>query len=349
MRYLECQHEVHGFGNYTSILIKSELWDYIIVDNYDCFKNVPDEKKILKDKFTSIIPNLTRNDIVHFPANFINDCYYENLKKSECKKIITLHDTIPLVIRTSLFNAYKWRRDIQRTLEITDYILTISENSKKDIIRFFNFPESKIRVVYQCSSKENLCAPLSQEVYLKEREKLRIPKENGIILCQANLRKHKNFYRMARAIKRSGLLDSYNIITLSKKDTPVFRFILRILGIKDNTIVPGYISDEEVCIIYGMAATLYEGFGMPVLEAMKCGTAVVTSDTNCAHELFEDAVYYVDPYNVDSISRGITYILEKEHNQEFSAKGLYYARRYSKDKYAEQMKVILSELENDCK
>jgi len=124
------------------------------------------------------------------------------------------------------------------------------------------------------------------------------------------------------------------------------------LGLKDDVVFTGYVSQEDLPVLYSSATvfvypTLYEGFGLPPLEAMACGTPVITSNTSSLPEVVGDAGVMVNPLSVDEISQAIHTVLSREDlRREMSAAGLERAKRFSwKETAGQTLKVYASAYE----
>ncbi len=171
------------------------------------------------------------------------------------------------------------------------------------------------------------------------------------LLYIGDMRPYKNLERSLEAFARLNLTDLSFVIG-GKKDPHFYpgieKKVDRLL-LKDKVIFLGYVPEEDLPHLYSEAAafvfpSLYEGFGLPPLEAMACGCPVVASNAGSLPEVCGDAVRYVDPYDVESIARGIHEVLTDEvMRQNLRAKGLERAKLFSWERAAKEHLKIFEE------
>jgi glycosyltransferase involved in cell wall biosynthesis len=240
----------------------------------------------------------------------------------------------------SEFYKDRWYRYVKNSTIRADAITTPSFFSKKDLMRFYNIPEDKIKMIYWGVNQE-IFNPLSKEA-----------------ACEY-LKKYISFERyiltVATSIKRKNIpfLDVYKIL----KDKKIEEKLVIIVGtdflkyeilklIKEKNIndvfVFSEIPTEEMPYFYSGAElfvflSLYEGFGIPVLEAMSCGVPVITSNVSSLPEVGGDACVYVNPYDEEDILYKMEKVLSSEGlKKEMSKKGLERAKLFSWEKTAEK-------------
>lgn len=257
------------------------------------------------------------------------------------KRIVTIHDLIPLLFRdyaprskkNRLFPVFKWL--INQTAARADMIIAVSESTKRDIIKNLTIPEAdhgKIRVVYEGVEPEY------RPVRKPEREELeflfvgrRDPYKNLPMLVEA-----------FAAIKKDGLPASLRVIGSEDARYPEARNIAADLGVEDQIDWSGYVSDEE--LIRAIQTTdvyvhpsRYEGFGLPVLEAMACGTPVICSNTSSLPEVAGDAALLMDPSDTNSLIDAMKQLIQRsELRGELAQKGIAHAAGFSWAATAEQ-------------
>ena len=194
-------------------------------------------------------------------------------------------------------------------------ILTVSEASKRDIMHFFDVAPEKIVVVYNAIDERFRTAPSDEEV-ARVRERYQL--DHGFVLYVGNIKPHKNLVRLIEAfdlLRRRGFEELKLLIIgdeISK--LPALRRAVHTHKLHKHVRFLGYLPDETLAVLYRLAAvfvfpSLYEGFGLPPLEAMACGTPVVTSNVSSLPEVAGDAAVLVDPYDVESIVDGIERVL----------------------------------------
>lgn len=199
----------------------------------------------------------------------------------------------------------------------------MSKSTKDDLVRLFNIDKDKIGVVYEGVS-----------------ERFKPPKNNNrgdYILGVSTLEPKKNFRKLIEAyilLKEKHSITEKLVIT-GKKGW-FFKELIDIpTKYRDNIIFKGYVSNAKLVEMYQKAKifvypSMYEGFGLPVIEAMACGCPVITSNVSSLPEVAGSAAYYVNPYRVEDIERGLNFLLnDKSLRNEFSQKGLRQSRKFS--------------------
>lgn len=228
--------------------------------------------------------------------------------QGECKLVVTIHDTI----FKRYPEWYKWHdrlvyeRKTAFSCQVADTVIATSEQTKADLIRFFNVKEEKIEVVYQP------CHPIftiasSPEEKARIAEKLSLPKE--YLLMVGNIEPRKNILNVIKAIQYHAIdlplviIGRNNAYAESLKEY-VKNHQLASVHFYDS------IENKHLSAIYQMARMLlypsfFEGFGIPIIEALSSRIPVITSHTSCLKETGGDAALYVDPATIDSIADAI--------------------------------------------
>lgn len=249
----------------------------------------------------------------------------------QCKKILTLHDIIPLRIKaTSTYQTIYRKKKMKEAIDRCDKIITVSNYSKLDIMDYFKIPEEKIVVIYEAASKA-FCRHEKEE-QLKVAKKYNITRPFIITIGGQEYRKNN---KIVKEIYESRLSDlgKYELIMIGKYPQK---------GKFGNIIYPGFVSINELSTLYSMARLFvypskYEGFGLPILEAMQSGAPVVSSNTTSIPEVAGDAAILVDPENSNDIAEAIQTVLENDSiYNELKCKGLSQAKKFSWEKTAEE-------------
>jgi len=231
------------------------------------------------------------------------------------KKVVTIHD-IPQHSNqySGTRNPEKKIRGYREIMAGADRIIADSEYTKADILRFYSISEEKVDVVH-LGVEEQLRPKEPTEIQaVLERYGIRSP----YLLHVGRVETKKNLSRSLEAFARIKKSLS-NPIQIVLAGTPgpggeeVFQAIER-LDLKGDVCLVGYARQEDLPALYAGAMiflfpSLYEGFGMPILEAMACGTPVLTSNVTSLPEVAGDAAVQVDPYDVESIAEGILRLL----------------------------------------
>lgn len=317
-----------GIGTYT----------YQIINNLSCINTIddyivylPENSSLnLSDKFTtkstsvisnnnfweeiSIPNNLsdTKLDIYHIPQNGISSD-----PKTSCAKIITLHDIIPLKMPETVSNRYLniFNTHMKNIIDNTDGIITVSEFSKQDISNEFNFPEDRIFVTKLAAEK--IYKPLNI-TYCKNILKSKYSIQDNFFLYVGGFSPRKNILGI---IESFSLLDSkikknYKLVITGKKGLSykIYKSRAHELNISDNVIFTDFVPLSDMPIFYNAAEMLvypsfYEGFGLPPLEAMACGTPVITSNITSLPEIYRESAILVNPYDQSELKTSMEKIL----------------------------------------
>jgi len=354
-----------GINTYTYNLVKEliKLYKDIYLIEYspdNVFNNIP--KIIVPNpfqKFSRIYlwhPYLAlKLNFNEYPLDIVHSLNQGpgifKLKKQ--RYIITVHDLLPIVFPRvrplKVVLVYKFL--IPRALKTADAIIAVSYNTKRDIIKYFKIPEEKIRVIYN-GVNENY-KPLSEKEVEKIHQKYDI--NYPFILYVGRLAFHKNIPTLLKAFYK---LKKYNLphklIIIGKKDwkyKDIFDLVDR-LNLHKDVIFLGYVPNEDLPALYNAAdlfvyPSLYEGFGLPPLEAMACGTPVVTSNTSSLPEVVGDAGIMVEPYDVDGFAKAMYEILTNDGlREELRKKGLKRAKLFNWRKTAEETLEVYEEVYN---
>ncbi|MCX6026985.1 MAG: glycosyltransferase family 1 protein [Chloroflexi bacterium] len=221
-----------------------------------------------------------------------------------------------------------------------------SESTRDDLQRITHVPESRVHMVpYGVSpSFRPVHAPHLRRAVA---ERYGLPSE--FLLYVGNLEPRKNLPRLLEAYAR---LPGRQVVpplvlagTRGWKDAPL-RETMERLNLGRRVVFPGYIPQEDLPAVYSMAAafvypSLYEGFGLPVLEAMACGTPVITSNVSSMPEVAGDAALLVSPNDVEGLTRALDRVLgEPDLRAELSRRGLARARQFTWRRAAESTLAV---------
>lgn len=262
------------------------------------------------------IPNILKDsevELYHVPQNGVG---LPTDKK--CKFIITLHDIIPYKMPETVSSGYLkiFNEEIPKIVSLCDGIITVSNYSKNDIAKAFNFPKDKIFVTYL--SAEDIYRPLD-----KLKSKKIIEKKYGIhddfILYVGGFSPRKNIAGIIKAFEQiSHHVDkNLKLVIAGKKGISYANYVslTEKLNLASKVIFPGFINLYDMPYLYNSAKLLvypsfYEGFGLPPLEAMACGTPVIVSNSTSLPEVFGKSSIMVDPHNIKNLGDSIYECLE---------------------------------------
>lgn len=254
-------------------------------------------------------------DIYHVPQNGIglDPCI-------ECKKVITIHDLIPYILPETVGKGYllKFLSAMPMAIDSSDAILTVSEWSKKDILRLFPINEDKIHVTPL--SADTIYKPMDKEK-CKHIVKNMFNISKPFILYLGGFSPRKNVKGLIIAFDKifSKLDKEYDLVVVGdNKDQYGSIFELsKNLSCSSNIIFTGYIDNNVLPVFYNACEafvypSLYEGFGLPPLEAMSCGTPVIAANTSSIPEVVGDAGILINPLNMDELINAMEMVLCNE-------------------------------------
>lgn len=236
-----------------------------------------------------------------------------------------------------------WKQQYRALCRRADRFIAISEFTKREMTELLGIPKNRIRVLY-CAAPEHVVQVCFSSVLNALREKYHLPER--YILFVGNFNPRKNLKRLITAFdlmkQRSGLPISLVIAGGQGWKFDPLNALKGVSFAQDVNFI-GYVPDEEIAALYSAAElfvfpSLYEGFGIPVIEAQKCGTPVITSNTSALPEIGGDAAVYVDPLNVDELAHEMEIVLQSNTLREsLIAKGKENAARFSWEESAQQL------------
>ncbi|GEA30422.1 MULTISPECIES: glycosyltransferase family 4 protein [Clostridium] len=293
-----------------------------------------------------------QSDIYHF-FNFIVP------PRIEGKVITTIHDmTYELYPETmDKKNLKRIKSDIHYSVNRADKIITVSESSKNDIMKFLSVDEAKIEVVYNGVEYDKFNKYYSEDEKSKIRVKYTLPKD--YILYMGTLEPRKNIESIIEAFslfKKENTVSNQNIkLVIAGKKGWLFENIFNLvnkLSLKDDVIFTDYIDENDKSIIYNMASlfvfpSLYEGFGIPVLEAMASSVPVITSNVSSLPEVAGDAAILVEPKDIKSIAKYMSKVLaDKKLRNNLIREGHEQAKKFTWESSVEKLVNIYRDLYN---
>lgn len=275
---------------------------------------------------------------------------------SPVTRVVTIHDLIPLLFSRARFSwlarTYYRFMNSQATKK-TRKIIVDSKNTKRDLFKFFKVPEGKIEVIYGGVSER--FKPVNDVETLEAiKRKLNITKK---FLLYVGLRKpHKNLVILIKVLKilRGKMNFDIQLVMVGKRD-PRFTQVeeaAKELGLEGEVLSLGEVSNEDLVLLYNTAQvfvfpSLYEGFGLPPLEAMACGIPVISSNSSSLFEVLGDAAILLDPNDTNEWAEKIREVLtDEELREKLRRKGLERVKKFSWERAAQDTLKVYGSLTN---
>lgn len=256
--------------------------------------------------------------------------------KTRAKKATTIHDMIAAKF-PELFDAKTiavQKRRLKWVKSEVDKIIAVSQNTKKDIVEVLQVPESKIEVIYEAATPAFY--PRKEEEIEAVKKKFGIKKD---YLLTVNTRTSQKITQLAEAFKILAKEFDVELVVVGEK-----------IPDAEKIIQTGILADEDLARLYsGTSAfvftSIYEGFGLPVLEAMVCGAPVICSATSSLPEVAGNAAVFVNPNSREEITEKVQKVLaSNKFTQELSQASLNQANRFSWEKTAIQTLEVYNEV-----
>jgi glycosyltransferase involved in cell wall biosynthesis len=316
------------------------------------FNSLP--RKAIKRLFYQL--NSSENQFQHeiiARANIYHSPYFpipNQLQQTESlKKLITIHDLIPFKYPEFFENKTdNVVHQIINSLQADNFAICVSEATKNDLLEISILDESQVFVVPLAASNELFYPVLEQEIINQTLKKFAIPINQPYFLSISTLEPRKNIdviiKSFANAVLQENIKD-LNLVLVGTKGwdfEKIFEAIAISPQIKDRIIFTGYVPDEDLAALYsGALSFVYmsqcEGFGLPPLEAMQCGTPVICSNTTSLPEVMGNAGILVSPNKQEEISEAMLKVYRNDTFKELlKQNSLHRARQFSWQKFAEQ-------------
>ena len=288
-----------------------------------------------------------RIDLFHAP-------HYVLPLLTPCRSVVTIHDCIHLMFPQHLPNrlAYGYARaSFWVATHRSSRILTVSEASKRDILRFFQVPSDKVTVIPNAIDERFGVVPTDEEV-VRVRERYQL--SDRFVLYAGNVKPHKNLEQLIDAVfilRQEGFRNLKLLIIGSEisKYATLRRAVHR-YHLHKHVRFLGFVPTETLAVLYRLAdafafPSVYEGFGLPPLEAMASGTPVLTSNVSSLPEVVGDAAVLVNPYEPPAIADGLGRLLtDVALRQDLHGRGVARARQFSWERSVSRIRDIYNEV-----
>lgn len=328
---------------------------------FESFKYV--EREVFKSRFPECdifmnLPDIFNLSLIYFyifrrllkisveGADIVHWTYPIPLQVVNAKNLYTIHDVIPLKLPFATLDNKKFFYHLAREIcHTADRIVTVSEYSKRDLCDTYNLPNEKVVNTYQSVSfTDSITADM--EVIKSDLYQLYGLKYKEYFVAVGSVEPRKNFKHLIEAYRISNVRKPLAIVgplaPNHKQELALYNKFSDDKNLSSIRLL-GYVPSHHLTqLVQGAIAmvfpSLYEGFGLPVLEAMKLGTPVITSNTSSLPEIGGEAPVYVNPYSVESIKEAMIRVEQDAAlREEMISKGLIQCKKFSFDNYVKRV------------
>ena len=332
--------KISGIGSYTINLLKH-------LKKYIHFKVLTHSPEIFgNDNDFILVPKILENNPILRHIYLQTFLYKETIFRTYHSislfhrglQIITIHDILPILFpKRYKEQHYFFKFFLKPFIKKVDYIFTVSNNSKKDIVNFFNLSGENVFVFYP-SYDEEIFRPIeNKQEIINFKKKMKL--DNYFLIVGAQF-KHKN---VELAIKVMKFFNEFKLVIVGtrKPYEDELRKLIYELNFEEKVIIFDYLDAENLRLLYAGSSLLlfpsiYEGFGIPVLEAMAMGVPVI--GTKAVEEVGGDAIEYAEFDNVESWKFAIEKVLNNK--QSYIIKGFERIKNFSWDKTAYEISMF---------
>ncbi|HAS42997.1 MAG TPA: glycosyl transferase family 1 [Microscillaceae bacterium] len=288
--------------------------------------------------------DLNRDDIDLFHG--LSNQLPKNIEKFKGKTIVTIHDLIFLRYPELYKKADRMidTRKFRHAAESANKVISVSEQTKADLVDFFDINPDKIEVVYQgCHAIFQQKA--SVEAQTKLQQKYQLPAD--FLLSVGTIEARKNIGIVVQALQKHHI--DIPLVVVGQP-TPYLEEVKALMDDTTNVIFLHQVPLADLPGLYQMAKafiypSLFEGFGIPIVEALFSDTPVITSEGSCFPESGGDAAYYIDPTNIESVGEGIQKVLSDSSLQtKMIEKGQHHRQQFTDQEIANNLMKVYQEV-----
>ena len=364
---INCRHltpkKLEGFGTYTYELVTRWIKEHkevnfvLIFDREPAviIPELPNVKKVVIGPptrhpllywiwFEWSIPRILKQNKADL---FFSPDGYNSLR-SNIPSVITVHDLNFEHNPADLPKVIGWylRKFVPKFVKKATQVLTVSAYSKQDITKCYRCPSEKISTVYNGANE--IYQPLSEDVKITTRK--RISNNRPYFLFVGSLHPRKNVQRLIKAYQRISN-PSVNLVIVGSAMWRDHQISVEPNG-ADRIHFLGYLAQKELAEVMGSALALtyvpyFEGFGIPLVEAMRCGIPILAANTTCLPEIAGNAAIYCDPFNIEEIQNGLEQLIENDTLRiQLSENSIKRANEFSWDQAAKQSWEVIYTIAN---
>jgi glycosyltransferase involved in cell wall biosynthesis len=329
----------------TYILFGNNKTDFTPLDEKQKLHILPVSITLLWDQF--VLPKALKEKKIDV---FLTP-YFKAPIFMPCKLVVIINDLIPLMVNKQkslkpFLQRLYFSIGTRLTCQRADQLITISSHTKTDLMRLFKISDEKIKVVHLAvgetyCDRENIPGHITVKYGIHKK----------FILHVGHLKPHKNIHRLIEAYNQlpAQIRDEYSLVLVAKKnfDYPRLFACVQKKGLKNCVIFTDHVPEKDLPSFYQEASllvlpSLYEGFGLPALEAMASATPVIVAGISSLPEVVADAAICFDPYNTNEISQAMADVLAKEKlRNNLVQKGLQRAKQFTIEKMGAKIHEIL--------
>ncbi len=265
-----------------------------------------------------------------------------NIKKANIKSVITIHDLIYYKYPQffNFFDRKIYHKKVSRGVENATHIVAVSQQTKEDIVDIFKIDEQKITVAYQSCHPSFFSKP-DQESLHKTRTKYNLPSD--FILSVGTIEQRKNTLAIIKACRENKIGMPVVLVGGATPYTQQIREYVKKYRLEKWVSIIHGINFAELHAIYHLCTlfvypSFFEGFGIPIIEALASGKPVITTQGGCFPEAGGENSLYIDPYNSDSIAAAIKEVLtDSKLSQNMITKGLEHVQNFTPKTVAQSL------------
>lgn len=280
-------------------------------------------------------------------VHVFHSTYLSTLFSSRVKKVVTIYDMIPERLYREVPNRWvRWGIELKKAvLDNADAIVTISENTKIDLLRIYpHLQQKRVHAIHLGYSPEAHNSNFDEVTQRYGLDRAR----NGFFLFVGNRSNYKNFEILISLVETSRNYRDSTFVCVGPPLDPPLKRLLEAKGLLRNFVFPGYVPEADLATLYENACAFvfpskYEGFGLPILEAMAHGCPVVCSNSSVFPEVAGTAGFYFDPNSVVELDAALQAAVRQDRN-EYAVIAARNVQRFSWDRSARQLVQVYQNL-----